>query len=336
MRLLRCVDEHQSLRKSGADAGTEAQQGPDFFGCTVSREHIEHEPVLCRERMATVAPQPGETVVDVTCGHGGHALILAEAVKPDGRLIGLDIDPINLERAKQRLREAMVRTDLLRENFVQLGDALDSLGIGKVDVILADLGVSTDQLLDPSVGLGFTEDSPLDMRLDDRLEKSATDLVNALSEDQLSDLIYFNSQERFSRRIARKICHARRDHRIRTTGELVRAICSALEVSPDAYHGKIHPATRTFLALRIAVNNELVNLETFLGAARDRLSPGGRLAVMSFHSGEDRLVKQSFLDGRKDGTYEILTKKPVCPSADEVRTNPRSRSAKLRVAKRLP
>lgn len=229
-----------------------------------------------------------------------------------------------------------VRLDIYRANFAELDTVLDQVGVPQVDVILADLGVSTDQLLDPSLGLTFTEDGPLDMRLDDRLETTAADLVNALSERELSDLIWNNSQERFSRRIAKRICQARRERRIRRTSELVRIVLSAMGMREEPpYPGRIHPATRTFLALRMAVNHELENLRALLEIASRRLRPGGRIAVISFHSGEDRVVKQDFLDRQKAGVYLIRTKKPVTASSEEVDRNPRSRSAKLRVAERV-
>ena len=265
--------------------------------------------------------------------------MMAEAVGPTGRLIGFDVDDRNLARSTQRLEEAFQGSsgphiDLVRANFRNLGEELDKLGVGKVDVILADLGVSTDQLLGNEMGLTFTEDGPLDMRLDDRLRTSALDLVNAMPETDLADLIYNNSQERMSRRIAKRICQVRRQGRIKRTGELVRIICSAMGVSPTSHRSKIHPATRTFLALRMAVNQEIETLEALLEVAPERLLPGGRLAVISFHSGEDRIVKKDFLAHQRAGMYLIRTKKPIRPSSDETRINPRSRSAKLRVAER--
>ncbi|HOA74154.1 MAG TPA: 16S rRNA (cytosine(1402)-N(4))-methyltransferase RsmH [Phycisphaerae bacterium] len=298
---------------------------------------IAHEPVLCGEVMEFVAPRPGEVVVDATVGHGGHARLFAQAIGESGRLIGLDVDPGNLERARARLFDgayARPHIDLIRANFRELETVLDSLGLARVDVIFADLGVSTDQLLDPTRGLTFTEDGPLDMRLDDRLEETASDLVNALSENELSDLIFFNSQERFSRRIAKRICEVRRNGRIRTTQQLVRIVCSAVGSSPESRREKIHPATRTFLALRMAVNDEMGNLAALLEAAPRRLAPGGRIGVIAFHSGEDRVVKQDFLDRKRAALYEIATKKPIRPSSEEMQRNPRSRSAKLRVARR--
>jgi 16S rRNA (cytosine1402-N4)-methyltransferase len=316
----------------------------------VDEQAIGHVPVLCAELASVVAPQPGEVVVDVTVGHGGHARLFAQAIGERGRLIGLDVDPGNLERARTKVLTtgaACSHVDLIRSNFRELDSILDELGLGQVDVIFADLGVSTDQLLDPARGLTFTEDGPLDMRLDDRPNRTAADLVNSLSEGELSDLLWFNSQEHHSRRIAKRICESRRNGRIRTTQQLVRIVCSAAGTSPESRRERIHPATRTFLALRMAVNDELGNLQlrmavndelgnlqALLAAAPRRLRPGGRLGVISFHSGEDRIVKQDFLDRKRAALYEIATKKPIRPSEDEMWRNPRSRSAKLRVARR--
>jgi len=306
----------------------------------VNRESIEHEPVLCEPVLRMIAPRPGEIVVDATLGHGGHSRMLAGAVGPQGRLIALDVDERNIVRARDRLpgvasRPPGPRLDLVRANFAELDAVLDDLKIPRVNVILADLGPSTDQLLDASMGLGFAQDGPLDMRLDDRLETTAADLVNRLSETQLSDLIWTLSQERFSRRIARRIVAARREGRIRRTSELVRIISSATGVPPHGRAGRLHPATRTFLALRMAVNHELDNLKRLLSIAAERLAPGGRIGVISFHSGEDRVVKQDFLDRQRAGVYFLRNRKPVTASSEERTRNPRSRSAKLRVAERV-
>jgi len=305
----------------------------------VSRGEIEHQPVLCELLSSLLSPRPGEVVVDATVGHGGHAELLAGAIGEEGRLIGLDVDEANLARARDRLEAVRAacggpHLDWVRTNFAELEQVLDALGVGRVDVILADLGPSTDQLLDPSRGMTFSEDGPLDMRIDDRLQTTASDLINRLSENELADLIFHNAQERFSRRIAKRICQVRREGRIRRSCELVRIVCSALGVSQDSRRSRIHPATRTFLALRMAVNHELENLASLLSAAAARLSVGGRVGVISFHSGEDRLVKRDFLDRRRIGVYEIRTKKPVHASNEEIQRNPRSRSAKLRVAVR--
>jgi len=304
----------------------------------LARPEIEHEPVLAEALLELLALRGGQIVVDATLGHGGHAALMAAAIGRSGRLIGLDVDESNLTRARDTLDAA--RTDdwpqlhLFRANFADLEQVLDTLGLQAVDIIVADLGLSTDQMLDSSRGFTFTEDGPLDMRLDPDLPTTAADLVNRLTETELADLLYQNAQERFSRRIARRICHARRAQRIRTSSELVRIVCSALGVSGQSRKEKIHPATRTFLALRMAVNREVENLQSFLGIAPKRMYSGGRIGVITFHSGEDRIVKQDFLDRRRAGLYEILTRKPVQPLPAEVQRNPRSRSAKLRVAVR--
>ncbi len=309
-------------------------------GEKLARGEIEHQPVLSGPLLDLVAPQKGETVVDATLGHGGHAQLLAEAIGETGRLIGFDVDPENLARTQARLEQAThaaggPHLDLVQANFRELSGQLDALGVAGVDVLIADLGPSTDQLMDAQRGLSFAEDGPLDMRLDPRLSKTAMDLVNSMRQNELADLIYNLSQERFSRKIARQICQARKKQRIRRTSELVRIVCSALGAPPKGRAGqRIHPATRTFLALRMAVNRELDVLTELLTQLPERLNPGGRVGIISFHSGEDRLVKRDFLHRQKAGFYDIKTKKPITPSAEEVRRNPKARSAKLRVAVR--
>jgi len=264
--------------------------------------------------------------------------LLSAAAGPTGRLICLDVDEDNLSRARDALEAARTAGgapfQCYRANFAALDEVLQAAGVEQVDVILADLGLSTDQMLDASRGLTFAEDGPLDMRLDATLKTTAADLVNRLGEAELADLLWVNSQERFSRRIAKRICQARHEGRITRTSDLVRIVCSALGQTGESHRYKIHPATRTFLALRMAVNRELENLRVLLAAAPRRLRAGGRLAVISFHSGEDRLVKQDLLDRRGEGVYEISTKKPVHASSEEIQRNPRSRSAKLRAAVR--
>ncbi len=305
----------------------------------MTRDTIEHVPVLTAPLLELTEVQPGEIVVDATLGHGGHASLLASRLGASGRLIGLDVDPKNLERARTHLESALPRDDrphldLVRANFAELGEVLESLNVPGVNMILADLGVTTDQLLDAEKGLTFAEDGPLDMRLDDRLDTTVEDVINALDETSLANLIYQHSQERFSRRIAKRICQARRERRVKRTSELVRLICQALNVDEHSRKSRIHPATRTFQALRIAVNQEDENLTALLEEAPKILLTGGRIAVISFHSGEDRRVKKDFLDRRRDDVYDIITKKPVVPTSEETRYNPRSRSAKLRVARR--
>ncbi len=295
----------------------------------------QHIPVLCHAVLETLRPQPGETVVDVTVGLGGHARFLAEAVGETGRLVGLDVDPGNLSIAEERLADVACPIELVRSNFAALPAVLESVGVEGADVLLADLGVSSTQLDDVSRGFSFRHDGELDMRMDDRLTDTAGDLVNRLRENELSDLIYYHSQERLSRRIAKRICQVRRDGRIKTTGELSDIVCSAMGIDPRSRKSKIHPATRTFQALRIAVNDELSCLGTLLSLACGCLSAGGRIGVIAFHSLEDSMVKKDFRERKANGEYEILTKRPVIADEEERCSNPRSRSAKFRAARRL-
>ncbi len=207
---------------------------------------------------------------------------------------------------------------------------LDAAEIPAVDVILADLGVSTNQMLSGQYGLSFTHDGPLDMRLDPQLDRTAADIVNDLPEKDLADLIFNNAEERLSRRIARSIVQARKLKKITTTSELAGIVRASV---PPARFGQIDPATRTFQALRMEVNHELENLGQLLKVAPGRLKVGGRIGIISFHSGEDRLVKQGFKQWATDGKFDVLTSKPVVPTEFEMASNPRSRSAKLRVAR---
>ncbi len=252
-----------------------------------------------------------------------------------GRLVCLDQDPTYFDLVRQNLSSLAVRTDVIQGNFSDLDEILASLGIEKVDVILADLGLSSDQLDDPRRGFTFQADAPLDMRIDKSLRTTAADLVNSLPEKELADLLYNLGDERFSRKIARAIYQARHQGRITRTLQLAQLIARALGVDPEHRPGRIHPATRTFMALRIAVNQEFERLEQLLAKAPVLLASGGRIGVISFHSGEDRLIKVAFQQGRQQGVYEILTRKPITPIEEQIRQNPRSRSAKLRAARRI-
>lgn len=296
-----------------------------------------HDPVLMNEVLEALAPAEGKTIVDCTLGRAGHALEVAKRLGKTGKLIGLDVDPRNLEFAKRRLESGPSGTPLNGEirlfhaNFAELEDVLGELGVSGVDGILADLGISTNQLFDPHYGLSFASEGPLDMRIDPRIRQSAADLINTLSENELADVLYKLAQERFSRRISRKIGVERRISPITTTERLAEIVRSAVGHSNE----KIDQATRTFLALRMAVNQELENLVALLQNAPRFLKPGGRLAVISFQSMEDRMVKQAFRQAEQTGTVRVLTKKPVSPGEDEVTRNPRSRSAKLRVVEKV-
>jgi 16S rRNA (cytosine1402-N4)-methyltransferase len=306
------------------------------LGWIVLEEPADHTPVLPRAVSELLAVRAGETVVDATVGLGGHARGFADALGSGGTLIGLDVDPANLALAKQRLAKSDCRVELIQANFAELPGVLDSLGARPVDVLFADLGVASTQLDQPERGFSFQKDGPLDMRMDPRLEVTAADLVNRLKERELSDLLYFNAQEFASRKIARRICAVRREGRITTTQRLAQIVASAVGVDPASRKAKTHPATRTFLALRMAVNDEVRCLDSLLAAAPAVLRPGGRFGVIAFHSVEDKPVKVAFRSGKNEGIYRILTKKPVVADPEERRRNPRSRSAKLRVAVRLP
>lgn len=295
-----------------------------------------HQPVLTQEVCDLLAARRGDIVLDATVGLAGHASLLCEAAGPEGRLIGLDVDPANLAAARRNLEGAPCRIDLIKANFAEVPEVLRSLDLTQVDVLFADLGVSSPQLDDPARGFSFQRDGPLDMRLDPDLEATAADLVNRLKEKELGDLIYFNSQEHGARRIARRICEVRREGRITTTKRLADLVAGAVGARPDSRRQKIHPATRTFLALRIAVNRELGNLEALLEHAPDVLAPGARFGLIAFHSVEDKPIKNDFRRRKNERFYRILTKKPVTASPAERKANPRSRSAKLRVAQRLP
>lgn len=294
---------------------------------------VGHDPVLLRETLDALQPAPGKVIVDATLGRGGHAKAIAERLAPNGVLLTCDVDPRNLEFARARLANAPCRIRFFHANFGELLQVLQAAEIPSVDGILADLGISTNQLFDPQYGLSFGAPMPLDMRLDPRLERSAADLVNSAREEDLANVLYDLAQERYSRRISRKIVESRRGAPITTTDRLADLVRSAIPSRGGAPE-KIDPATRTFLALRIAVNRELENLAALLEQAPKALAPGGRLAVISFQSTEDRLVKQAFRSAEQTGLLRLVTKKPLSPTEEERAANPRSRSAKLRVAEK--
>jgi 16S rRNA (cytosine1402-N4)-methyltransferase len=282
------------------------------------------------------AYQSGGTYLDCTVGQGGHAAIALDRSGPEGLLIGIDRDPEALAATGARLARFAKRMRLVRGNFSALKQHLKSVGVSEVDGVIFDLGVSSAQLDRPERGLSFLSDGPLDMRMDQGGGRTAADLLAQLPERELADLIYRYGEERYSRRIARAIVSARKTHPLRTTTALSSVISGA--VPPVYRHGRIHCATRTFQALRIAVNQELEVIEGAIRDAVSVLAPGGRLCVISFHSLEDRIAKQTFrsLAQGPDASLKILTKKPQVPSDEECRENPRARSAKLRVAEKLP
>jgi 16S rRNA (cytosine1402-N4)-methyltransferase len=286
----------------------------------------EHVPVLATEVLEWLRPTVGQTFVDGTLGGGGHTRLLAEAVGPTGSVIALDRDATAVERATEELRGLPVRA--LRSNYSDLPEVLTGLEVESVDGILLDLGLSSDQLADATRGFSFQSTGPLDLRFDETRGEPAWKLVERLSAEHLADLIYQYGEERYSRRIARHIVDVRRATPIHTAADLARVVRESVPRSRDE---RIDPATRTFQALRIAVNDELKWLEVALRRLPDCLRIGGRMAVISFHSLEDRLVKESFRD---DARLTVVTRRPIRPTEQEVAANPRSRSAKLRVAER--
>jgi len=284
-----------------------------------------HTSVMPAEVLGFLAVRPGMRVVDGTLGGGGHTRLLAEAVGPEGLVVAIDRDPEAIARGARELAGLPVR--FAQANFCDLPEVLDAVGIERVDGVMLDVGLSSDQLADDARGFSFDSEGPLDLRFDPTEGEPAWRLVNRLQPGTLADLIYEFGEERHSRRIARRIAEMRAKQPIRSAREFAALVRSA--VPRQKPPPRIHPATRTFQALRIAVNEELKSLRVALERIPTRLAAGGRLVVISFHSLEDRLVKQAF---RSPQTWECLTRSPVEASADEVLRNPRSRSAKLRAA----
>jgi 16S rRNA (cytosine1402-N4)-methyltransferase len=293
-----------------------------------------HAPVLLQEAIDFLAVRRGGTYVDATVGLGGHSVAIASRLGPEGTLIGFDKDPEALERARQRLAapdgrgEDWPKIVLHHASYAELAGRVPAAG---ADGLMADLGVSSMQLDDAGRGFSFQADGPLDMRMNPHDELSADQVVNQFGERELADLIYEYGEERRSRRIARAIVRARP---IKSTAHLAKVVSAAARpMNPPKGKG-IHPATRTFQAIRIYVNRELEELRALLEAAPRVVRPGGRLVVISFHSLEDRMVKDALREGARAGIWEPLTRKPVIASADETAENPRARSAKLRAAAR--
>jgi 16S rRNA (cytosine1402-N4)-methyltransferase len=296
-------------------------------------ERPQHVPVLLEESLEFLAVRPGGVYADLTLGLGGHSAEIARRLGAKGKLIAFDRDPEAMSKAQVRL--AAVAEELGAEMPVveyvsrPFSEVAEVITPGALDGLLADFGVSSLQLDEAHRGFSFRTDGPLDMRMDPRSGLTAEQVVNQVDEEELANLIYEFGEERRSRRIARAIVRARP---ITTTAELARVVSA---VAPPIKGEKIHPATRTFQALRIRVNDELQEIQSLLKSAGSLLKPGGRLVLISFHSLEDRLVKDALRDGAKAGQFELLTKKPVVATEQESLRNPRSRSAKLRAAKKV-
>jgi len=296
----------------------------------VDNSAVEHIPVLAKTLAEQVNLSPDAVIVDATVGQAGHSLLLGRFLGPKATIIGFDADEKSIQQAKTKLSPLPCRIILLRTNFSQITQQLHNQQIETVDFILADLGLSSAQLVDSEKGLSFQTNMPLDMRIDKRLKTTAADIINSADKKTLADLIYRFGQDRKARRIADFIVEHRRTGKITTTGQLAAVVCRAV----GRRKGRIHPATRTFQALRIAVNNELENLQRLLEQTPAILNENGQVAVISYHSLEDKLVKENFRANEKEGIYRIITKKPIVPSRKEIAENRRARSAKLRIAQK--
>ena len=309
---------------------------------------VEHKPVMCREAIEFLHLRPGLTIVDATIGTGGHAIKILEKLSPGGRLIGIDRDPDSLSIAQERLKpegdglashsqshkEFKDNLTFVHADFRNIDKILAGLNIKKIDGVLFDLGVSSYQLDSAQRGFSFRYDAPLDMRMDKTSYISAYDLVNNLTEKEISNILWSFGQERWHNRIARYLVRERASSPIATTEQLKDVIIKALPYK-FTHHSRIHPATRTFQALRIAVNRELEALAEALSRIPEFLKKGSFICVISFHSLEDRIVKHDFRENVLRGSYRLITKKPLEPTEDEVADNPRARSAKMRVARKV-
>jgi len=294
-----------------------------------------HTPVMLTEVLDYLDLRPGKTIVDATIGTGGHSQGILERIMPGGRLIGIDRDQESLSTAKERLANFSESCDFIHSNFIDIDNILKTLNIPKIDGVLFDLGISSFQLEDPERGFSFQNEGPLDMRLDRNSNISAYDLVNNLNEEEISSLLWAFGQERWHNRIAYILVREREKHPIATTLELSSIVQKAIPLRYRHRYYRIHPATRTFQAVRIAVNRELETLEMAISKAIELLNKKSRICVISFHSLEDRIVKFGFRKLAYEGLINIITPKPQTATCTEIEENPSSRSSKLRVAERL-
>jgi len=298
-----------------------------------------HIPVLTEEVIGCLRPKSGETIVDCTVGYGGHASEFIRHIGPTGKLIALDVDSAELERTRERLSKENVPVSFERSNFAGIAKVLKKEELAGCDIIFADLGVSSMQIDNPDRGMSYKHKGPLDMRMDDRLKQTGADLLNNLPEEELARAFRELADEPDHQKIAHLIVTQRAVRAITQTEQLVRIIFSVKGLTAKSWRqqnlakfGSLHPAARTFQALRILVNDELGCLKELLRIAPYCLRPGGRIGIISFHSGEDRLVKRSFRDNVRNGIYQSATKSPIVPRIKEIISNPRSASAKFRWA----
>ncbi len=298
------------------------------------KRETRHVPVLLDDVLHILNPQPGQTIVDCTLGLGGHSAALLERLGASGRLLGIDFDPANIALARAKLQNAGGNFELFHNNFAALPTVLAQAGIARVDAILADLGVASPQIDDPERGFSYRRPGPLDMRMDPTRGQPASALINRLSARELAEAFLELGDETDAPEIARLIVDYRRHRPITTTQQLTDIVCEARDFTLERAAGaKLHPAARTFQALRILVNRELANLDRLLAVLPDCLAPKGVAAIISFHSGEDRRVKAAFRAGLAAGAYSAISPDPVIADLPEQKLNPRSRSAKLRWAR---
>ncbi|MEW6358238.1 MAG: 16S rRNA (cytosine(1402)-N(4))-methyltransferase RsmH [Planctomycetota bacterium] len=293
-------------------------------------QSLVHYPVMVNEALSYLNLQPGMFIVDCTVGAGGHAQEIVSRILPHGFLVGIDQDDRMVEEARRHLARFEPHVELVCDSFRHVADIVAAQGRGAADGMLFDLGVASPQIADPERGFSFSVDGPLDMRMDRRRQRTAADVVNHESEQRLVEIIRTYGEERFARRIARRIVQRRGRGRIRRTLELASIVAEAA----PRWERRIHPATRTFQALRIEVNDELRSLEDAMAQVPGCLKSGGRVVVVSFHSLEDRIVKQAFKRFAAAGEMKILTRRVVRPTEMEIEGNPRSRSARLRAAEK--
>lgn len=321
------IDSHPDLREHLRDKGK-----------TPAGTHI---PILVAEIMAALNPQPDDTIVDCTLGYGGHAAAFAERLGPGGKLIGLDVDGTELERTRERLSglAADVPMAFYRSNFAGLANVMRDEAIDGFDILFADLGLSSMQIDNPARGMSYKQVGPLDMRMDDRRPQTAADVLRALSEEKLSAALRELSDEPDHERIAWEVVQRRETEPLTQIAQLVELVFAVKGLTIKAYKqqqrktgGGLHPAARTFQTLRMLVNDELGTLKELLRLAPYCLRPGGRIGIISFHSGEDRMVKHAFADGLRDGLYADVAKEIITPTREEIAANTRSTSAKFRWA----
>ncbi len=323
----------------GCRLGVSCGQAPVRTIVPVSKRQSAHIPVLLPEVLAALDPRPGQTIVDCTLGLGGHSAAILERLKPDGRLIATDLDPANIAEARivlQRVRgrEGTVAFELHHANFADVRKVLDRAGVDRVDALLADVGVASTQIDNPDRGFSYRKPGPLDMRMDPTRGRPASALVNEMGERELAAALWELGDESDAPKIARLIVQRRARNPITSTEQLMALVCEARDFTVErGNHAKLHPAARTFQALRILVNDELDNLDSLIAAIPNVLKPGGVAAIISFHSGEDRRVKHVFRDGYRAGVYSAENRDPIIAGEAEQKHNPRARSAKLRWAR---